>query len=165
MVNKVCFIDRDGVINKLVDGRPPWSMKQFELLPKVEEAIINIKNLGYYVIVATNQPDPQDGLMPWEELNIIHTHIRETLEIDDLFAAYTRGQPDYKPNPGMLIRGLEECHADRALSWMIGDSEKDIIAGHKAGINTIWVNNDEWKLTEFKPDYIVDSLYKASFII
>lgn len=162
---KICFVDRDGVINKLVENRPPWSLKQFEFLPKVREAIINIKSLGYVVIVATNQPDPADGLMSWDELSSIHRHIRDTLEIDDIFTAYVRNRPDYKPNPGMLTRGIEEHQADPALCWMIGDSEKDIIAGHKAGINTIWVSNNEWKLTEVKPDYIVDSLYKASFII
>jgi histidinol-phosphate phosphatase family protein len=179
---KVCFIDRDGVINKLVPREgmtacAPWSLEQFEFLPKVYEAVHNIKNKGYVTIIATNQPDVRDGYMTWDNLNAIHNKIMNDLEIDELFMAHKRGEPDYKPNPGMLIRGIEHYNADPAHSYMIGDSDKDIIAGNRAGINTVWVNSKwlekEWNLKEdyknkygdIKPDYITDSLWRASFLL
>lgn len=180
---KICFIDRDGVINKLVPREgmtacAPWTLEQFEFHPKVHEAIYNIKNKGYVTIIATNQPDVRDGYMTWEDLNAIHNKILEELQVDELFMAHKRGDPDYKPNPGMLTRGIEHYYADVGQCYMIGDSDKDIIAGHRAGINTIWVNDGwvngkEWNLKEdyknmygdIKPDYITDSLWRASFLV
>jgi D-glycero-D-manno-heptose 1,7-bisphosphate phosphatase len=180
---KICFIDRDGVINKLIprDGITacaPWTLEQFEYLPKVQEAFYNIKNKGYIIIIATNQPDVKDGYMTWDNLNAIHNKIRSDFEIDELYMAHTRGAPDYKPNPGMLLGGLEYYDADPVQCYFIGDSDKDIIAGNRAGINTIWVNdkwleNKEWNLKQdykdkygdIKPDYITDSLWRASFLI
>lgn len=172
---KICFIDRDGVINRTVPREgmtacAPWSLEQFEYLPMVKEAVANIKSLGYITIIATNQPDPQDGLMTWEELHKIHAQIRDDLEVDDIYMAHVRGQPDYKPNPGMLERGIHHYNANPDRCFMIGDSDKDIIAGHRAGINTIWVNEKPWVLKEsykdeygdLKPDRIVSSLFEAS---
>jgi D-glycero-D-manno-heptose 1,7-bisphosphate phosphatase len=175
---KVCFIDRDGVINKLIPREgmsacAPWTLEQFEFLPRVKEAFERIKSLGYITVIATNQPDVKDGYMTWDDLNAIHNKIREELPVDELFMAHVRGEPDYKPNPGMMLRGMEYYNADPEHTFMIGDSDKDIIAGHRAGINTIWVNEKPWNLKEdyknkygdIVPDKIVKSLYEASLLL
>lgn len=175
---KICFIDRDGVINKLIPREgmtacAPWTLEQFEFLPKVHEAIRNIKHKGYVTIVATNQPDVRDGYMTWDDLNAIHNKILDELQVDEIFMAHKRGDPDYKPNPGMILRGIEKHYANIEHCYMIGDSDKDVIAGNRAGINTIWVSDKEWNLKEdyknmygdIKPDYIADSLWRASFLI
>jgi D-glycero-D-manno-heptose 1,7-bisphosphate phosphatase len=174
VVNKVCFIDRDGVINKLVN-RPgmracaPWSLDQFEFLPKVKEAIDNIRNLGYTVVVATNQPDPQDGLMPWANLNEIHRKILDTLDISDIYAAHVRGEPDYKPNNGMILTGIREYNTKPEDCWMIGDTWKDVVAGYRSRVKTIWINDGLWEsrpeCVKASPTYQCSSLYEASFII
>jgi histidinol-phosphate phosphatase family protein len=175
---KICFIDRDGVINKTVPRKnmnacAPWSLSQFEYLPRVQEAIMNIKRLDYITIVATNQPDPQDGLMSWDELNKINDKIRNDLEVDDIYMAHLRGHLDYKPNPGMLQRGIQRYNSTPDRCFMIGDSDKDIVAGYRAGINTIWVNNPPWELKEsykekygdVQPTRIVSSLFEASLFL
>jgi D-glycero-D-manno-heptose 1,7-bisphosphate phosphatase len=175
---KICFIDRDGVINKTVPREgmvacAPWSLEQFEYLPRVQEAIALIKSKGFITIVATNQPDVRDGLMTWDDLNAIHNKILNELEVDELFMAHKRGEIDYKPNPGMLLRGIEHYNADRSQCYMIGDTDKDILAAHNAGINKIWVSEKPWNLKEdyknkygdVTPDFTVKSLYDASLII
>lgn len=179
---KICFIDRDGVINKLIPREgmtacAPWTLDQFEYLLKVHEAVNIIKHKGYVTIITTNQPDVRDGYMTWDDLNAIHNKIMSELQIDELFMAHKRGDPDYKPNPGMMLRGLEHYGADPKDCYIIGDSDKDIIAGNRAGINTIWVNDKwlekEWNLKQdykdkygdIKPDYITDSLWRASFLL
>ena len=171
---KICFIDRDGVINKLVpregmNACAPWTLEQFEFLPKVYEGIQNIKHKGFVIIVATNQPDVRDGYMTWDNLNAIHNKILNELQVDEIFMAHERGDPSYKPNPGMLLRGIENHYADPSQCYMIGDTDKDVIAGHRAGINTIWVNDKEWNSKntygDIKPDYITDSLWRASFLV
>ena len=41
-----------------------------------------------------------------------------------------------KPKPGMLLRAVEDFNIDLSKSWMIGDSENDILAGKAAGCKT-----------------------------
>ena len=61
MVTRAVFLDRDGVISANVrcDGLPvaPTSMADFRILPGVEEATRRLKELGYVLIVVTNQPE------------------------------------------------------------------------------------------------------------
>jgi D-glycero-D-manno-heptose 1,7-bisphosphate phosphatase len=55
------FLDRDGVINRALegDGQPqsPASLSEFEILPEVPEACHRLKQAGFLLVVATNQPD------------------------------------------------------------------------------------------------------------
>jgi histidinol phosphatase-like enzyme len=41
-----------------------------------------------------------------------------------------------KPEPGMLFVAADEHQVDLSSSWMIGDSEKDVEAGRRAGCRT-----------------------------
>ena len=41
--------------------------------------------------------------------------------------------PDRKPAPGMLLRAAGDLALDLARSWVVGDSARDIVAGHAAG--------------------------------
>ncbi len=62
MKNKAVFLDRDGVINEIIYHKEmgiidsPFTVEQFQLLPKVAEAINIFHNLGFKVIVISNQP-------------------------------------------------------------------------------------------------------------
>ena len=38
-----------------------------------------------------------------------------------------------------LARGRHQI--DPAQSWMVGDAERDVLAGHKAGVRTIHITN------------------------
>jgi len=61
------FLDRDGVINRALirDGKPhpPPSVDEFEILPGVAEACAKLKQAGYLLVVATNQPDVGRGTL------------------------------------------------------------------------------------------------------
>jgi D-glycero-D-manno-heptose 1,7-bisphosphate phosphatase len=41
-----------------------------------------------------------------------------------------------KPKAGMLFKAAKEMNIDLANSWMIGDSERDLLAGKNAGCKT-----------------------------
>ena len=61
MLNKAVFLDRDGTINNSIVrfGRPfpPMNKDEFEILPRVVEAITLFKEMDYIPVVVTNQPD------------------------------------------------------------------------------------------------------------
>ena len=55
-MNKAVFLDRDGVINrKAPQGDYIVRWQEFEILPGVVEAIRNLNQVGYEVIIVTNQ--------------------------------------------------------------------------------------------------------------
>ena len=64
------FLDRDGVINRALekDGKPypPASPAELEILPGVPEACVRLKQAGYLLVVATNQPDVGRGTLARE---------------------------------------------------------------------------------------------------
>ena len=148
------FLDRDGTINKYVGFlRKP---EEFELLNGVAEAIRRINQSGYLAIVVTNQPVIARGEVTWEGLDEIHRKMetllgQEGAYLDDIFVCPhhpDRGFPGerleykmdcdcHKPKPGMLRKAAEKYNIDLAESWMIGDSQRDVVAGMAAGCQTV----------------------------
>ena len=67
-LQRAVFLDRDGVINVSVvrEGKPyaPSTVEEFTLLPGVVEACRKLKDAGFILVVATNQPDVGRGTPP-----------------------------------------------------------------------------------------------------
>jgi len=193
MKNKAVFLDRDGVINEVIYHKEmgiidsPFTVEQFKLLPKVAEVINIFHDLGFRVIVVSNQP----GMMAKDHFSIdVFEKIREKMNTElkkddaEVDAEYYCFHHPYatvkkykkicncrKPKPGMLQKAAEEHNIDLSKSWMIGDGIIDIAAGQTAGCRTILIGRmkcDLCKIMEdenVKPDYIKPNLYKASLII
>ena len=173
MVNAV-FLDRDGTINELVIGREdpkhvaPWYYAEFEYIEGVPEAIQKLKNLGFTTHVVTNQPDVDDGYMTEQTLDVMNQAMKIELKVDSIQCARQRNTPEYKPNPGMLNKIIKEWVVTPEHSWMIGDSWKDIVAGHKAGVKTIYLGDIYEPPSEcmyILPDYYANNLLEAVEII
>lgn len=171
---KAVFLDRDGTINKLVTGREnpkhvaPWFFSEFEYLDGVEEAISLFRSSGFMIHVVTNQPDIDDGYTTLDTVTQIHLCLIKDLVVDSVQAARTRGADDYKPNPGMLTKKIDEHKLSRHQSWMIGDTWRDVVAGHNAGVKTIYLGAvytppDEYK--DIVPTHMADNLKEAALII
>ncbi len=170
---KAVFIDRDGTINKYVGFLR--DIKEFELLPDVIDAVKKINSSGYLAIVVTNQPVIARGEVTWDELNEIHNKMETLLGqngayLDGIYVCPHHPHRGYegeieelkidcscrKPKPGMLILASEKYNIDFKESWMIGDSENDILAGKAVGCKTVLLGNDE-----FDQDMSVISLKEA----
>lgn len=157
---KAVFIDRDGTINKYVGFLK--HKEEFELLPKVSEAIRKINCSEYLAIVVTNQPVIARGEVEIDELEEIHNKMETLLGEDGAFVdkiffcphhpdkGYEGERIEYKiecdcrkPKPGMILKAAEEFNIDLASSWMIGDSDNDISAGKAAGCKTALIGEKE----------------------
>jgi len=171
---KAIFLDRDGTINELVHGREnpkhvcPWYFAEFNYIDGVEEAIKGFRSLGFSLHVVTNQPDVDDGYTTEDTMNAIHDSIKVDLKVDTIQAARTRGTEDYKPNPGMLNKIIKQWHVTKERSWMIGDTWRDVVAGNRAGVKTIYLGDiysapKEW--LHIKPDFYAKNLLEAVNII
>lgn len=158
---KAIFLDRDGTINKYVGYlRTP---EQFELLDGVGEAIRKINLSGYLAIVVTNQPVIARGDVTVDGLQQIHNKMetmlgKEGAYLDGVY--YCPHHPDKgfageveelkivcecrKPKAGLLLQSAKDFNIDLSQSWMIGDSENDVLAGRNAGCKTALIGETDY---------------------
>jgi D-glycero-D-manno-heptose 1,7-bisphosphate phosphatase len=160
-VNRAAFLDRDGVINQLVvdptSGLPesPLEVDQVALIPGAPEALARISAAGYLLVGASNQPAAAKGTVPLEQLEAVHARVLELLALKGVRFEQFRvcwHHPDgtvaglagpcrcRKPAPGMLLDAMRELDIDPAHSWMIGDSDNDVLAARAAGLRSVLID-------------------------
>ena len=143
MGKKIVFLDRDGVINKLIerDGRmvSPRTFADFEVLPEVPWAIRRLRELEFEIIVVTNQPDISRGLMKLNELERMHKLVRSLGVQEVKYCPHTDDDDCTcrKPKSGMLTSYLSSLDSSDYQAWMVGDEDRDIEAGRNAGIPAV----------------------------
>lgn len=153
-MNKAFFLDRDGLINKLVldsyyDSVSPSSPKDFHLYPGVGEAIRQIKEWGYKVIIVSNQPGIAKGQFTNSDLLAITAKMMKEVKefgakIDRVYYCIHKKEDNCmcrKPKPGLILRAAKDFDIDLSQSYMIGDSDTDIEAGRFAGCVTYKTDN------------------------
>ena len=140
ILQKVAFLDRDGVINRdSADYIKHWS--EFEFLPKSLEALKQLKQNGFTTIVITNQSVINRKMVSREGLDHIHTLMKASVqtsggEITDIF--FCPHTPEdrcdcRKPKPGLIYQAKKKYRIDLATAVMVGDSAKDIECARNAG--------------------------------
>jgi phosphoglycolate phosphatase len=77
------------------------------------------------------------------------------------FACVVGGDNGYglKPEPGMLVKIMEEMEVSRARTVLIGDSTNDINGGHNAGIRVCAVGygmGNRAKMAACNPDWFIE---------
>ena len=166
---RAVFLDRDGVINLSVvkDGKPypPRTKKEFCYVEGVAKVLSGFKELGYLLIIVTNQPDVLDSEAAEKMMSYVHGRICADLPVDDIYFCSHRDSENYKPNPGMLLAAAEKHGIILSESFMIGDRWRDIGAGKAAGCTTIFIDYgyDEDKV--YAPDHTVGSLIDAGRLV
>jgi len=143
-MQKAVFLDRDGVIN--VDKAYVSKIEDFEFCQGVFEALTHFQNLGYLLIIVTNQSGIGRGYYSEEDFQILSTWMRKEflhvkITIDAVYHCPHAPEENCgcrKPKSGMFLKAIEDFDIDVANSWMIGDNQTDIQAAIGAGIsNTI----------------------------
>src|SRR5450759_2871117 len=168
------FLDRDGVINRALEcgGLPyaPTSLSEFEIFPEVPEACRRLKQAGFLLIVATNQPDVGRGTMKQETVEAMHAEMCRRLPIDRVEVCYHPGQglsdcDCRKPKPGLLLNAARELGIDLAQSWMVGDRWRDVDCGHAAGCKTVFMDRGYAEALKQAPNFSAGNLAAAADII
>ena len=171
-MTKAVFLDRDGVLNKAFvrNGRPypPSNIREFEIIDGVKEALYQLKDAGFILIVITNQPDVARGRMDRNIVENINTELTLCLPIDVIKVCYHDDDDCCtcrKPKPGAITATAKNLGIDLSQSYMIGDRWRDIGAGINAGCKTIFI---DYGYQETKPvdfDHTVKNLMDATKII
>ena len=150
-MKKAIFLDRDGTINVEKD----YIYKSEDLIFEegTIEALKTFKNLGYILIVVSNQSGIARGYFTEEDLNIFNNNMNRILkkngvEITEFYCCphHPDGIGEYKkvcecrkPNNKMIEDAIKKYNIDREKSYMIGDKTSDIGAGLKSNLKTVLV--------------------------
>ena len=142
------FFDRDGVFN--VDHGYTHKVEGIAWIKGGPEAVRRLNDLGYLVIIVTNQSGIGRGYYDEAAMHAVHEALRAHVaaaggHIDAIYYAphhedaalphYRHpDHPDRKPNPGMLLRAMRDFDIDRDASFLIGDKQSDLEAARRAGI-------------------------------
>ena len=142
------FFDRDGVFNE--DQGYVHRLEDLVWIPGGPKAVRRLNDLGYLVIVVTNQSGIGRGYYDEASMHAVHEALAAHLatagaRIDAVYFAphhedavlehYRQADhPDRKPNPGMLLKAMRDFPIDRERSFLIGDKDSDLEAARRAGV-------------------------------
>ena len=145
------FLDRDGVINKKLDGKYVRNWEEFTFIPNVLNSISKLSRLFNRIIIITNQQGIGKGLMSKNDLLFLHQKMLKEIEkaggkINKIYFCphlETDNCNCRKPKIGMIEKAIQDFSSiNIKKSYLIGDSPSDIKAGTKAGLHTIKVDNN-----------------------
>ena len=147
---KIAFFDRDGVLNisNINDGYIGFK-KDFKWVTGAKKALKYIQNLGYKIIIVTNQSGVARGYFSIKDVNILHKYMRDSLKkidvkisgiffcpfhIDGVVSKYKKKSNLRKPNNGMFLKVKRKMKIDIENSFMIGDQKTDMKFAKKSKI-------------------------------
>jgi len=146
------FLDRDGVLNEDRGYVHRW--EDFSFLPGAIDALRQLQQKGYLLVVITNQSAVARGLCTEADVLALHERmcafLRERgIELAGIYHCPHHPQgsvSDYaiacacrKPEPGMILRAAQEHGIDLARSFLVGDKLSDLEAGRAAGIPSLYL--------------------------
>ncbi len=164
------FLDRDGTL--MHDTGYVSDPASIRIFPGVPEALRELKARGFLLIIVTNQSGIGRGYFTRADYEAVHARFLQLLGPGLIDATYLcddhpdRASDRRKPAPGMLLEAARDHAIDLARSWMIGDREADITAGHRAGTRSILVLTGEDALSRNSTaTFTAESLSAATHLI
>lgn len=172
-MQKVVFLDRDGVIN--VEKNYLHSIEEFEFIDGVFESLSHLQTLGYKLVIITNQSGIGRGYYTQEQYELLTNWMKKKFENKNIFIsevfccphAPDDGCDCRKPKIGMIKQAAKIIDIDYTNSWLIGDKNSDILTADNANIpNTIQVQSGhKFNKNESKATHIVNSIQDIITII
>jgi D-glycero-D-manno-heptose 1,7-bisphosphate phosphatase len=148
-MNKAIFLDRDGVINRSDDTYYIHRPEDFTINEGVVEALLELQEKGYLLIIITNQGGISRGIYTRRDVERLHRIMLDAFEpcgirIKEIY--YCPHHPGeeaclcHKPEPLMLEKALARFQVNPEDAYFIGDSERDVEAALKAGIHPVKID-------------------------
>lgn len=168
------FVDRDGTIIESVEylGDPA----KCKLLPGALGALRVLGDMGFRIVMVTNQPGVGLGYFTLEDLYRVNRVILKAAgklgaKFHKLYICPHSHAEDCacrKPKAAMIERAVKELNIDLSQSFVIGDTTLDLMMARNAGVKSILVATGQAGLDgicEVSPDYSVADLPAAATLI
>jgi heptosyltransferase-2 len=177
--NKAVFVDRDGTL--IHDRNFISKIEDVEFVPGSIKAVKIFKDLGYKVVMVSNQSGIGRGILTKEIVNIINEFIlnqlrEEGLELEGVY--YCPHSPEEncecrKPNLEMVNQASSKLNLNLKNSWAIGDKFSDVMLGKNMGgrgglVLTGYGKKELEKIrgnSDAKPDFVAEDLLDAALRI
>jgi len=152
------ILDRDGTLIDLVRDEESGAIltafhpSHVRFLPGVLDGLAALRDAGFRLCIATNQPGPAKGQYSAAAVERTNAALVAELARHGISIATVEvclhhptggqnGDPTLvgpcacrKPRPGMLVNAMTRASLDPARTWMVGDSRADLEAGRAAGV-------------------------------
>ena len=176
MSNKAVFFDRDNTLIMPNANNYIYRVGDFYIPEAYPDALKKLYDHGFKLFVVTNQGRVAQGFMTEQDVKDVHEYINvHFLEHGFHFEefVYCPHNPmghvhPYnvvctcrKPKNGMIKKMITEHNIEKSKSWMVGDNERDMVAGIMTGLRTILVRTGERQYSE-KAEFIVKDLVDAA---
>lgn len=170
--SKVIILDRDGTI--VVDRHYPADPDALEFAPGAAAGLYRMSEMGFRLVVITNQSGIARGFFSSEKLQAIHERLKQMLgaigvQLDGIY--YCPHAPEdecdcRKPKLGLLRQASLDLGFEMSESIVIGDKDSDIEFGNRAGALTMLVGKREPQSSSaIAPAYVIENLGDAADII
>jgi D,D-heptose 1,7-bisphosphate phosphatase len=187
--NKAVFLDRDGVINDLVSNTEegiidsPSSLKQFKLINGVGEALKQLKEMRFLLILISNQPGIAKGKYNLDEFDKIRQKLEKSLKqfgviLDGQYYClhhpyatklkYKKKCKCRKPQNKMILDATKDYDIDLTKSFLIGDGLVDMQLAQNSKCRGIFIGNINSATNKLflekkvEPHYIAHDLLEAA---
>ena len=145
---KAIFLDRDGVLIR-ERGDYTWQLEDMKINDNVAEALNKFSSVGFLLIVISNQSGIAQGLYTKENADYLHLHMdryfqNKGIHINEYY--YCPHHPSISnclcrtPDSLLLEKAISRFSINAKQSWFIGDADRDIEAGIKAGVMTLKID-------------------------
>lgn len=172
------FLDRDGTINVPPEHRHITRWEEFRFVPGALRAIRRLSKAGWILVVASNQSGVGRKAMTRAALSGITRRMLQEIRrsggrIDAVYYCLhppASGCSCRKPRLGMLEKAARALKIDLRKSFVVGDTETDVLMGRAAGCRSILVlTGHQTRKTARRlvvpPDKIVPNLEEAARMI
>ena len=181
--SKVIFLDRDGTIT--VEKDFVSKIEEIEFIPRAKEALKILQELGYKLVITSNQSGVSRGIMTEKQVEEVNNFILGELEKEGIKVSGIYYCPHLKeencncrkPKTGLIKKALQNKYLKLKGSWVIGDKLSDVLLGKNINGQSILVltgygQGEKQKIESHleiydwqKPDYIAKDLWDAALFI
>ena len=151
ILSPALFLDRDGIINE--ENSYVYKVSDFIFKDEIFKIVKEANECNYRVVVVTNQSGIGRGIYTLDDFQVltkwmIERFTEQNCKIDLVLHASLDPNADNpselevfrrKPNPGMILEAAEALSIDLENSILIGDQERDMLAGQAAGIRKLFL--------------------------
>ena len=154
---KAAFLDRDGVINR--DLNYIYQVSDFEFMAGAIEGMQRLQNLGYILVVVTNQSGIGRGYFSEAAYQALTEHMiaelgKNGVKLQGIYHCPHEPTADSgkqcscrKPAPGLILAAAKDLNVDLSASILVGDKQSDLEAGRAAGVARCYLLDDRLEST------------------
>ena len=143
---RAVFFDRDGTL--IEDTGFLKDPALVRLLPGASAVLRELAQRGFALVIVSNQSGVGRGIISPEQAESVHEEIVAVLAAEGVhlsgafycFHAPNEQRGCRKPKPQLLFKAVEGLSLDLGVSFMVGDRDADLEAGHRAGCKTVRIN-------------------------